>query len=181
MAAERALTGTRPRACIIRRPFPMCCWCWMPRAGMWRYCPQRRHPGRQRPGTGRQAAARCAARRAGRTVHAALIRDTLQSGQTHSVEYEMQTLSRLRQFEGAPSPGRAGGRPGGRSVLARHHPAQAGQKRCAARVRAALSLAAATSRPSRCRHTCRTHHQLLKPGVRAAVRLHHRSPGRQPV
>eukprot|EP01041_Mallomonas_annulata_P035630 gene35630-58616_t len=29
-----------------------------------------------------------------------LSRDTLQSGQTHSVEYEMQTLAGLRQFEG---------------------------------------------------------------------------------
>ena len=34
----------------------------------------------------------------------ALIRDTLQSGQTHSVEYEMQTLSGLRQFEGRTQP-----------------------------------------------------------------------------
>ena len=33
-----------------------------------------------------------------------LIRDTLQSGQTHSVEYEMQTLSGLRQFEGRTQP-----------------------------------------------------------------------------
>lgn len=33
-----------------------------------------------------------------------LIRDTLQSGQTHSVEYEMQTLSGLRQFEGRAQP-----------------------------------------------------------------------------
>ncbi len=34
----------------------------------------------------------------------ALIRDTLQSGQTHSVEYELQTLSGLRQFEGRTQP-----------------------------------------------------------------------------
>ncbi len=33
-----------------------------------------------------------------------LIRDTLQSGQTHSVEYEMQTLSGQRQFEGRTQP-----------------------------------------------------------------------------
>lgn len=33
-----------------------------------------------------------------------LIRDTLQSGQTHSVEYELQTLSGLRQFEGRTQP-----------------------------------------------------------------------------
>ena len=33
-----------------------------------------------------------------------LVRDTLQSGQTHSVEYEMQTLSGLRQFEGRTQP-----------------------------------------------------------------------------
>ncbi|WP_342720767.1 EAL domain-containing protein [Acidovorax sp. FHTAMBA] len=33
-----------------------------------------------------------------------LIRETLQSGQTHSVEYEMQTLSGLRQFEGRTQP-----------------------------------------------------------------------------
>ncbi len=33
-----------------------------------------------------------------------LIRDTLQSSQTHSVEYEMQTLSGLRQFEGRTQP-----------------------------------------------------------------------------
>ncbi|MCT6720542.1 EAL domain-containing protein [Acidovorax sp. K2F] len=34
----------------------------------------------------------------------ALIQDTLQSGQTHSVEYELQTLSGLRQFEGRTQP-----------------------------------------------------------------------------
>ncbi|KRA07960.1 EAL domain-containing protein [Acidovorax sp. Root568] len=34
----------------------------------------------------------------------ALIRDTLQSGQTHSVEYELQTLAGLRQFEGRTQP-----------------------------------------------------------------------------
>ena len=34
----------------------------------------------------------------------ALIRETLLSGQTHSVEYEMQTLSGLRQFEGRTQP-----------------------------------------------------------------------------
>ncbi|WP_395453121.1 EAL domain-containing protein [Acidovorax delafieldii] len=34
----------------------------------------------------------------------ALIRDTLQSGQTHNVEYELQTLSGLRQFEGRTQP-----------------------------------------------------------------------------
>ncbi|TWG35900.1 PAS domain S-box-containing protein/diguanylate cyclase (GGDEF)-like protein [Acidovorax delafieldii] len=34
----------------------------------------------------------------------ALIRDTLRSGQTHSVEYELQTLSGLRQFEGRTQP-----------------------------------------------------------------------------
>ncbi|MCZ8218359.1 MAG: EAL domain-containing protein [Acidovorax sp.] len=34
----------------------------------------------------------------------ALIRDTLQSGQTHSIEYEMQTQSGLRQFEGRTQP-----------------------------------------------------------------------------
>ncbi|MDD2179395.1 EAL domain-containing protein [Acidovorax sp. D2M1] len=34
----------------------------------------------------------------------ALIRETLRSGQTHSVEYEMQTLSGLRQFEGRTQP-----------------------------------------------------------------------------
>ncbi len=34
----------------------------------------------------------------------ALIQETLQSGQTHSVEYEMQTLSGLRQFEGRTQP-----------------------------------------------------------------------------
>ncbi|MBN9626525.1 MAG: histidine kinase [Acidovorax sp. SCN 65-28] len=42
------------------------------------------------------------AEQAGRFM--ALIRDTLQSGQTHSVEYEMQTLSGLRQFEGRTQP-----------------------------------------------------------------------------
>ncbi|MBV7543810.1 EAL domain-containing protein [Acidovorax sp. sic0104] len=42
-----------------------------------------------------------------------LVRDTLQSGQTHSMEYEMQTLSGLRQFEGRAQPlgARVGGQP----------------------------------------------------------------------
>ncbi len=34
----------------------------------------------------------------------ALIRNTLASGQTHTIEYEMQTLSGLRQFEGRTQP-----------------------------------------------------------------------------
>ncbi|CAN7586569.1 EAL domain-containing protein [Acidovorax sp. LjRoot74] len=34
----------------------------------------------------------------------ALVRDTLQSGQTHTIEYEMQTQAGLRQFEGRTQP-----------------------------------------------------------------------------
>ena len=45
----------------------------------------------------------------------ALIRNTLASGQTHTIEYEMQTLSGLRQFEGRTQP--LGVRVGGQAAV----------------------------------------------------------------
>ena len=106
----------------------------------------------------------------------ALVRDTLQSGQTHTIEYEMQTQAGRREFEGRAQP--LGVKVGDQAAVVfpgpRHHQAQAGRKR-AARVGAALSFAAAqhpvdigAGLPGR------RHHQLLEPGLRAPLRLHRR-------
>jgi PAS domain-containing protein len=113
-----------------------------------------------------------------------LIRTTLRSGQTESVEYVMETLSGPRHFEGrGRALGHTGQRPGhGALPRPRHHRAHAGRER-AARIRTALSLAVARhSRHLGAGLPRRWHHELLEQGLRNPLRLHRTgSTGPQPA